>query len=1144
MQCAECGTPAGEDQRFCGACGRALQVACAACGYENPPDHRFCGGCGASLTGPTPAPKAPTVTTVERRVVSVLFVDLVGFTSFSEGRDPEDVRDMITDYFDLARDVVDRFGGTVDKYIGDAVMAWWGATTTNEDDAERAVRASLELVERVVTMGERTGIPGLTARVGVMTGEVSVGPGGNERGLLLGDLVNTASRLQGLAEPGTVLVGETTADLVATAIELVPAGTHRLKGREEPVRASRAVQVLGERGGRGRSDILEPPFVGRAGELRLLKDGLHAVGHDGRARLVSVVGQAGIGKSRLVWEFQKYIDGLVETVYWHEGRSPAYGDGLALWALGEMVRRRCGIQEGDDEDTTKERLATAVAEHVVESEHSWVESRLAALLGIGGSVGSERTELFAAVRLFFEGIAAKGTVVLVFEDLHWADPSLLEFVDELPDWSQNHPILIVTLSRPDLLDGRPDWGSGRRGFSSTYLSPLADDEMRQLISGAVPGVPSSAVDKIVAAAGGVPLFAVEMVRMLLADGRLIVGSAGVEVAGDLDELEVPSSVHAVVGARLDRLAPDDRDLARDAAVLGHSFTVESLTALREEAVDKVERRLADLVRREIFELVRDPRSPERGQYRWVQSVVREVAYGRIARPDRHDLHVRAARYLRGLDEPELAPLVAAHFVAASEATPERKRDLEGELARSLQAAIDRAEVLHAHEQVLSLVDSALGLVAPEIEIELRELAAMAAVRISDSSTADRHVAAVQVLAAGSDDLSAAHRAAALAGRVGNDTRRPHLARDALEPHLAEHPDFIGDPNLARAAVYLARTRLLLGDLSGAAELADRALGAVERFDLIEEVADALVTRGTGLSVSRPRQAMALLWGALDIARSHGLSDVMLRCLINIGYAANDHQIAVKVNEEAFEEAKRIGDRSHASYVVSNLAGSYSLGMNYDGMERVLMDPVLSNDPSDRVNALVARSEVLLARGDRIGADELFAEAKELTRDVSDPQSLLAVERRQASMDLIDCRGRDVFEVGRRQFSSDFAPGLAASIALEGATIEGDLGLLEQAAGMVADLPAGPLTETLASWVAAMIQLVEGDLEGAVREIDDLIEQTWERGLHWVSFEVMVMAARHLPPDHPTRAAYVARAREVAEDAGALGLVDWVERMVG
>jgi class 3 adenylate cyclase/tetratricopeptide (TPR) repeat protein len=1076
-------------------------------------------------------------------VVSVLFVDLVGFTSFSEGRDPEDVRSMITRYFDVARDVIERFGGTVDKFIGDAVMAWWGATTTNEDDAERAVRASLELVDRIITLGEDSGIPGLSGRVGVMTGEVSVGPGGNERGLLLGDLVNIASRLQSLAEPGSVLVGETTADLVETAVELEEAGTHQLKGREEPVTAYRAVRVLAERRGRGRSDFLEPPFVGRTAELRMLKDALHATGRDNRARLVSVVGQAGIGKSRLVWEFVKYIDGLVEDVYWHEGRSPSYGDGVAMWALGEMIRQRAGIQETDDDTTTVERLRQTVATYVAEErDRTWVEQRLTALLGVGGSVGSERTELFAAARLLFEGIAALGTVVLVFEDLHWADPALLEFIDELPDWSQNHSILVVTLARPDLLERRPEWGSGRRGFSSTYLGPLDDSEIRQMLEGSVPGIPPHAVERIADAAGGVPLFAVEMLRMLLAEGRLVIGPSGVEVTDDLAHLEVPSSVHAVVAARLDRLGSDERDITRDAAVLGLSFTLDSLAVLRDEALDKIERRMGELVRREIFELIRDPRSPERGQYRWVQSVLREVAYGRISRSDRYGLHLQVARHLRSLGEPELAPVVAAHFVAASEADPTRRGEMAQELGDALRAAIDRAQVLHAHEQVLSLVDNALSVVPPELEIDLREIAARAAVRLSDMEACERHCAAVSDLAATSDDPVVMHRAAALVGRVMNENRRPHQAAEVLEPHLARYPDFTTDPNLARAAVYLARTRLLLGDEAGTAELADRALGAVERFELIEEIADAMVTLGTALSSTRPHQGMVLLRGALELTREHELTDTMLRCLINIGYASPDHGEKLRASEEAFEEALRVGDRSHASFVAGNLAGSYSITMDHEGMRRLIeADPWRD---ADRLNGLSIQADYHFRMGDRDEGRRAYEEAVAAVQGIDDPQSRLAVERTEATVAIIEGRGGDAFELGRRHaLDTPFAPALSVAIAVEGASVAGDPEMLREAERLAAGLVANPIHSTILRWATGMRRLVGGDLDAGIADIEAAVETFERQQMFFEAFEVRVLAARHLPEGHAKRDEYVAVAQDMAERTGAPGLASWVTDMV-
>ena len=379
----------------------------------------------------------------ERRLVTVLFADLVGFTSMSEGRDPEHVRELLTRYFDLAREVVERHGGLVEKFIGDAVMALWGAPVAHEDDAERAVRAALELVDAVHALG-----PGLEARGAVLTGEAAVTLGAIGQGMVAGDLVNTASRLQAAAAPGTVLVGEATQHAASIAITFEPVDEQYLKGKAAPVAAWRAVRVVAQRRGRGREDRLEAPFVGRDAELRLLKDLFHATTRDRRVRLVSITGQAGVGKSRLAWEFLKYVDGVVDAVFWHEGRSPAYGQGLSFWALGEMVRSRADLLETDDEQTTRSKIRATVERFITdEDEGRRVEAALLALLGVGDAPEGGSQGMFAAWRTYFERITGHGTVALLFEDLHWADSGMLDFIDHMLDWSLNVPILIVTLAR-------------------------------------------------------------------------------------------------------------------------------------------------------------------------------------------------------------------------------------------------------------------------------------------------------------------------------------------------------------------------------------------------------------------------------------------------------------------------------------------------------------------------------------------------------------------------------------------------------------------------------------------------------------------------------------------------------------------------
>ena len=708
--CSSCGSANEPGRKFCGECGTRLAVSCPACGSANTPGARFCGECGSSLQpGEIPAAglAAPAAATgnearvAERRLVTVLFADLVGFTSMSEGRDPEHVRELLTRYFDLAREVVERHGGIVEKFIGDAVMALWGAPVAHEDDAERAVRAALELVDAVHALG-----PGLEARGAVLTGEAAVTLGAIGQGMVAGDLVNTASRLQSAAAPGTVLVGEATQRAASIAITFEPVDEQYLKGKAAPVAAWRAVRVVAQRRGRGREDRLEAPFVGRDAELRLLKDLFHATTRDRRVRLVSITGQAGVGKSRLAWEFLKYVDGVVDAVFWHEGRSPAYGQGLSFWALGEMVRSRADLLETDDEQTTRSKIRASVERFITdEDEAHRVEAALLALLGVGDAPEGGSQGMFAAWRTYFERITGHGTVALLFEDLHWADSGMLDFIDHMLDWSLNVPILIVTLSRPELLDNRPGWGAGRRNFLALDLQPLDDAGMRELLSGLVSGLPEPAIRSIVSRAEGIPLYAVETIRMLVADGRLIERDDGrFEPAGELGDLAIPETLHALIAARLDALAPEDRMLVQDAAVLGQSFTTAALAAVSGLEADVLEQRLGALVRADLFHREVDPRSPERGQYAFVQAVIREVAYSTLALRDRRGRHLAAARYFESLGDDELAGALATHYLAAYRSAPDgpEAEALASQARIALRAAADRAIALGSPLQAVTV----------------------------------------------------------------------------------------------------------------------------------------------------------------------------------------------------------------------------------------------------------------------------------------------------------------------------------------------------------------------------------------------------------------------------------------------------------
>jgi len=504
----------------------------------------------------------------ERRLVSVLFADLVGFTTLSERRDPEEVRELLSRYFDTARRLIGRYGGTLEKFIGDAVMAVWGTPVAQEDDAERAVRAALDLVAAVGGLGQELGTSDLRARAGVLTGEAAVTIGAEGQGMVAGDLVNTASRIQAAAEPGTVYVGEPTRRATDASIAYEDVGTFELKGKAEPVHLWRAARVVAGVRGSMRTAGLESPFVGRDREMRTIKELFHESAEEGKARLVSVAGVAGFGKSRLVWEFFKYIDGLAEPIIWHRGRCLAYGEGVTYWALAEMVRTRAGIAEGEDAASALQKLRTALETECPDpTERAWVEPRLAHLLGLEERVAREREDLFAAWRLFYERMAERKPMVLVFEDMHWADGALLDFVEYLLEWSRSHRLFILTLSRPELLDRRPNWGTGRSS-TSLYLGPLPQEAMEGLMRGLVPGLPEETIAKILERAEGVPLYAVETVRMLLDRGLLVREGDEYRLAGPVETLEVPETLHALIAARLDGLTPDERRLLQDAPSSG------------------------------------------------------------------------------------------------------------------------------------------------------------------------------------------------------------------------------------------------------------------------------------------------------------------------------------------------------------------------------------------------------------------------------------------------------------------------------------------------------------------------------------------------------------------------------------------------
>jgi tetratricopeptide (TPR) repeat protein len=828
---------------------------------------------------------------------------------------------MLTRYFDVARETIERFGGEVDKFIGDAVTAFWGAKQAEEDDAERSVRAALELVDAVEALGGELGIPELAVRAGVLSGETSVGAGGNEKGLVVGDIVNTASRLQSAADPGTVFVGDATKQLTEAAIRYESVGEQDMKGKTVPVAAWRALSVIGQRGGVGKWDVLEPPFVGRDDELRLLKDQLHATTRDGTARLVSIIGEGGIGKSRLAWELFKYVDGLSEVFRWHQGRSPAYGEGVTFWALTEMVRFRAGIAETDESLKARTKLRTAVAENVPDlEEQQWIEPRLAGLLGLDEMPPGDRNELFAALRTFFQRVAGENTAVLLFEDLHWADKGQLEFIEELVEMSQDHPILVITLARPELLDRYPGWGVARQHFLSTHLGPLTDAEMGELVAGMAPGISEDVVALVVERAGGVPLYAVEYVRMLINSGDLVLDGTTYRQVGDLADVALPDSLHALVGARLDRLDEENRSLIQDAAVLGQSFTVEGMTVLTGSPAEEIEPKLRELSRQELLRYDANPFSPERGQFQFVQSVIKEVAYGRIAKTERKDRHLKVAAYYEREAPIEAAAVIASHYMSAYEAGPED--ELADKARGALVNAAQRAIELKSYAQALSLVEQAIEVPGSEMQqAALWELAAPSAAALfrHEESVSYARRALDWYLENGSPaDIV---RGAQVLGTAYVDTDEPVDAMDAMAPYF--DAGRANEPEMMALGAELSRAQMRSFKNKEAADVSLAVLKAAEATGNVEVAIEAMNTRGTVLGgLDRVYESIALLREALRLAEQHNLPYQTLRAINNLEVIEAADGIAAGRDSwvRGYELAQRVMHGALFVRMASNYAG--------------------------------------------------------------------------------------------------------------------------------------------------------------------------------------------------------------------------------
>jgi tetratricopeptide (TPR) repeat protein len=708
----------------------------------------------------------------------------------------------------------------------------------------------------------------------------------------------------------------------------------------------------------------------------------HESADDRRSHLVTVTGIAGIGKSRLAWEFFKYLDGLAEEVWWHRGRCLAYGEGVAYWALAEMVRTRAGIMEGEEQRAARAKLDACLVEHLPdEEERAWVAPRLANLLGLEERVHEDRQDLFAAWRLFFERLADQGPVVLLFEDLQWADAALLAFVEYLLEWSAGQRLYVLALARPELAAQSPDFARGVRNAAQLALEPLSEATMAELLDAYVPGLPAPLRAQVLDRAQGVPLYAVETVRMLLDRGLLVEEGSSYRPTGEITTLEVPETLHALVAARLDGLAPEERRLVQDACVLGKTFGKPALAALSGLDEAELEPLLASLVRKEVLSVHADPRQPERGQYGFLQELLREVAYEMLTRRDRKTRHLAAVaalqRSFEGVEQ-EAPEVLATHLLAAHRLAPEDDdaAELKRRAADALVRAAERAAALAAPEEAQRYYDQAAALaddasIRAQLLVRAGWLAFQAGVPPAARERLEQAIALYEQLG----DTEGAARAGVGLADVDVGEGRLEQATQRLEAAVAALEQAGPSEELAATLAELGRMFILRGQTGPAAAMLERALVLAERLVLDEVLAQALTSRALFLTFEgRYLEGRLLLEGALAYAREHKLHEAWWRAtnnLIVFLYDADRYPEALALSEEIATHARQRGDREQLA--VGRLIAISALG----ALGR-WQDAVARLDEADQLRASArARSElteavpVLVERGELARAQALL-----------------------------------------------------------------------------------------------------------------------------------------------------------------------------
>jgi DNA-binding SARP family transcriptional activator/class 3 adenylate cyclase len=974
-------------------------VACQRCGHENPERAERCAACGASLT------PAGRVNREERKVVTVLACELVGPSGPGDAADPEDLRAGLRPYQVRVRGELERFGGRVERSVGAEFMAVFGVPVAHEDDPERAVRAGLAIRDAVAELNQPPATSTLEAQLGVATGEalVVVDPATDAGDVgITSALIANAAHLRQAAAPGTVLVDEATFRATERAIEFGTAEPVQAKGKAGPVTVWRA---LGSRASLG-VDVAQVPrtaLVGRLRDLDLLRAALARARSDGILQVVTLVGMPGIGKGRLVLELLQQLEAEPDLTIWRQGRCLAYGQGVALWALGEIVKAQAGILESDPAEDAEAKLGRAVAELVAdEREAVWIIGHLRPLVGLASpEVGRDRqAEAFAAWRRFLEALAEHGPTVLVVEDLHWADEALLDFLDHLIDWAADVPLLVIATARPELLARRPGWGGGKPNAATVSLAALSDDDTARLVASLLNQalLPAELRAALLARAGGNPLYAEEYVRMLT-DRGLLRRVAGTRRLQEAAALPPPSTVQGIIAARLDALEPEAKALLTNAAVLGKVGWVGALAALSGSDPLVLEQRLHALERREF--LRRERRSAVAGerQYAFRHVLVRDVAYGQLPRAQRADKHRRAAEWLEALSPDraeDRAELLAHHYDAALRFAKASGQDTAALTERgrlALREAGDRALDLNAFAAAARWYQAALELWPAADPERPRLLFRLGQARVHAEQAGGDLLAEARdgLLAAG--DREAAAEAESLLSKLawwqGQGERALEHARKAAEL-LADAP-----PSRAKARVLaeLSIVLMLAGKVDQAIGAGRETLAIADRLDLDDMRALALNYLGTSRVLSGDRGGLADLERAVAIAVQGNLPESVEAyvnlgaCLVELGDLAR----GFARQAEGRQAAERFGITGWLRHLRVEQVLEYYWRGRWDLALRHADEFIAESETSSRhymeSTCRLARGRIRLARGDLPAALEDADKQLALARMATDPQVL-------------------------------------------------------------------------------------------------------------------------------------------------------------